>query len=531
MAPDGSLLDRPGDILEPWLGRLSPAVRGWLRGAPPGVLRWARDAAMVARGLRAEPWPASRRYAVPSGRAASPRPGALPGERWLRVVARRRETPDAVSVMFERPADVSFEAGQFLTLLVPTGAVAVPRSYSLSSTPAPGEPLAIAVKRVPGGVGSAYVHERLRPGQVARARGPSGDFTSRPGGGPERLLLVAGGSGSAPLMGIARTALGAGARVELFVLACVARPLTEVALEPLAPDPARRAPCAHATYFDWAYAADRPQMSELYRRATRNQWDGDADLDWSIDVDPMNPEVPLLPYEYFASERIGRRFGARRDSAADLKLRYELACWMLSQFLHGEQGALHAAAQVTESVRWMDGKFYVATQVMDEARHVEVFRRYLETKLGKLYAVNDNLFVIIDALTHDGRWDMKFLGMQLMIEGLALGAFGTLYKSTAEPLLKALLRNVIRDEARHVHFGVIALREHYRTALSPAELRERQDWAFEVALLMRKRPARTRPSSTATRCSPNSTAAAPPGRSASPPRDPSRRAAPSPRGG
>ncbi|HEU4538950.1 MAG TPA: ferritin-like domain-containing protein, partial [Polyangiaceae bacterium] len=198
----------------------------------------------------------------------------------------------------------------------------------------------------------------------------------------------------------------------------------------------------HEAYFDWNYTADKPQMRELYRRAKQNQWDGEMALDWSIDVDPLNPEVALIPYEYFASERVGRKLGATRDSALDLKLRYELTAWMLSQFLHGEQGALHAAAQVTESVQWMDGKFYAATQVMDEARHVEVFHRYLETKLGKLYAVNDNLFVIIDALMHDARWDMKFLGMQIMVEGLALGAFGTLYKQTKEPLLKELLRYV-----------------------------------------------------------------------------------------
>jgi hypothetical protein len=124
--------------------------------------------------------------------------------------------------------------------------------------------------------------------------------------------------------------------------------------------------------------------------------------------------------------------------------------------------------------------------VMDEGRHVEVFHRYLETKLEKLYQVNDNLFVIIDALMTDSRWDMKFLGMQIMVEGLALGAFGTLYKQTREPLLKDLLKYIIQDEARHVHYGVLALREHFRQ-LSESERREREDWAFEVALLMRNR--------------------------------------------
>ncbi|RYZ63670.1 MAG: ferritin-like domain-containing protein, partial [Proteobacteria bacterium] len=245
---------------------------------------------------------------------------------------------------------------------------------------------------------------------------------------------------------------------------------------------------SHATYFDWSYTSDMPEMRDLYRRAKQNQWDGERALDWSIDVDPLNPERALMPYEFFASERM-REHGVRMDrgSPEDLAFRHDLSSWMLSQFLHGEQGALQAAAQVTESVQWLDGKLYGATQVMDEARHVEVFHGYLTRKLNKLYDINDNLFTIIDALMHDGRWDMKFLGMQIMIEGLALGAFGLFYKVTREPLLKELLKNVIQDEARHVHYGVIALREHYQKALSERERVERQDWAFEVALLMRNR--------------------------------------------
>jgi hypothetical protein len=159
----------------------------------------------------------------------------------------------------------------------------------------------------------------------------------------------------------------------------------------------------------------------------------------------------------------------------------------LEQFLHGEQGALYAAAQVTEAVQFFDGKLCGATQVVDEGRHVEVFHRYLDTKLNKLYQVNDNLFTILDALMTDGRWDMKFLGMQIMVEGLALGAFGTIHRVTKEPLLKALLRNVIQDEARHVHYGVLALREHFRDNLNERERQEREAWAFETALLMRNR--------------------------------------------
>jgi hypothetical protein len=245
-------------------------------------------------------------------------------------------------------------------------------------------------------------------------------------------------------------------------------------------------PAHHAAHFDWTYPADHPAMADLYRRAKQGQWDSDVHLPWKTSVDPLNPEVPLLPENYFDWEALARR-GVRLDSRERLRFSSSMASWMLSQFLHGEQGALFAAAQVTEAVQFFDGKLYGSTQVMDEGRHVEVFHRYLDEKLNKLYQINDNLFVIIDSLMSDGRWDMKFLGMQIMVEGLALGAFGTMYKLTKEPLLRQLLKMVIQDEARHVHYGVLALREHITKSLTSRERNEREDWAFEVALLMRNR--------------------------------------------
>ena len=242
----------------------------------------------------------------------------------------------------------------------------------------------------------------------------------------------------------------------------------------------------HATHFNWKYQSDFPEMRALYERAKRNQWDASLDLDWSIDVDPRNPEVPLVPL-MFIDPRLARPYGIKMSHKEHVALVHDATAWMLSQFLHGEQGALYAAAQVTESVQWLDGKFYGASQVMDEGRHVEAFYRYIDTKLEKLYVINDNLFTIIDSLMTDSRWDMKFLGMQIMVEGLALGAFGMLYKFTREPLLKNLLRLVIQDEARHVHYGVLALRDHMNNQLTDVERREREDWVFEVALLMQNR--------------------------------------------
>ncbi len=243
---------------------------------------------------------------------------------------------------------------------------------------------------------------------------------------------------------------------------------------------------SHSAHFDFQYKGDFPEMYDLYRRAVQNQWDADVALDWTTDVDPMDPNVKILPDEVVPFEGL-EQHGIRLNAEERKRFVHSFSSWILSQFLHGEQGALYAACQVTESVQWMDGKFYGATQVMDEGRHVEVFLRYLESKLGKLYQVNDNLYVIMDSLMHDSRWDMKFLGMQIMIEGLALGAFGTLYRVTGEPLLKELLRYVIQDEARHVHYGVLALREHFTKALDERERRDREDWSFELAILMRNR--------------------------------------------
>ncbi len=244
-------------------------------------------------------------------------------------------------------------------------------------------------------------------------------------------------------------------------------------------------PAHHSTHFTLTYNGDFPEMYELYRRAVSNQWDGDADLPWDTDVDRDDPATPVLARDWVPFDII-ESFGIKLTPAEERQFIWDFASWILSQFMHGEQGALYAAAQTAECVTWVDGKLYGATQVMDEGRHLEVFLRYLQTKLEKTYAINDNLFVIIDDLMTDGRWDFKFLGMQIMVEGLALGAFRTMYQASSEPLLKQMLKMVIQDEARHVHYGVLALRDHIKT-LSDRERREREDWVYEVSILMRNR--------------------------------------------
>jgi hypothetical protein len=169
-----------------------------------------------------------------------------------------------------------------------------------------------------------------------------------------------------------------------------------------------------------------------------------------------------------------------------IQLGIESQNWSLSQFMHGEQGALICTAQIVETVPWIDAKYYAATQVMDEARHVEVFAKYLDTKLSGHYPINAHLEMLLDDIISDSRWDMTYLGMQIMVEGLALAAFGFMHQMTTEPLLKKLLRYVMSDEARHVAFGVLSLQEYY-DQLTSAEIRERQEFAFEAAVRMRDR--------------------------------------------
>jgi len=169
-----------------------------------------------------------------------------------------------------------------------------------------------------------------------------------------------------------------------------------------------------------------------------------------------------------------------------VQLSIESQNWTLSQFMHGEQGALLCTARIVETVPWIDAKYYAATQVMDEARHVEVFARYLDEKLSGHYPINAHLGLLLDDILKDRRWDMTYLGMQIMVEGLALAAFGFMHQMTTEPLLKQMLRYVMSDEARHVAFGVLSLQEYYRE-LSDAEMLDRQEFAFEAAVRMRDR--------------------------------------------
>ncbi len=242
--------------------------------------------------------------------------------------------------------------------------------------------------------------------------------------------------------------------------------------------------------FTWDYEKGaRPALNKLYEKAKKNQWNGETDLPWDTEVDQEAVVMAnsLANGGVFTQEMdmSGTPFAKWGDKEW-IELGCESQNWTLSQFMHGEQGALICTAKIVETVPWIDAKYYAATQVMDEARHVEVFAKYLDTKLSGHYPINAHLGLLLDDIVRDSRWDMTYLGMQIMVEGLALAAFGFIHQLTTEPLLKQLLRYVMSDEARHVAFGVLSLKEYYED-LTTAELRERQEFAFEAAVRMRDR--------------------------------------------
>ena len=235
------------------------------------------------------------------------------------------------------------------------------------------------------------------------------------------------------------------------------------------------------TNYVWNYGSVKEGLRDLYEKAKRDQWNATQQLDWKTDVDPESEIIPAAvnPLQSYGPYQ-------KLDAREKKRLRHAQISLQLSQFLHGEQGALIVASQLVGGVPWIDAKYYAATQTMDEARHVEVFSRYLREKLEWEWPINESLKELLDATISDSRWDFKYLGMQIIIEGLAMAAFGSLHQITQEPLLKQLIHYVMRDESRHVAFGVVSLTGYYQD-MPENERRDREDFIIYACELMRNR--------------------------------------------
>jgi hypothetical protein len=234
--------------------------------------------------------------------------------------------------------------------------------------------------------------------------------------------------------------------------------------------------------FRWEYDDGRDSLLSLYRKGKRQQWDAAERIDWSQDLDPENPAG--LPDEMLSI--FGSPTWRKLDDRERARLRHHIQAWQVSQFLHGEQGALVCTAKIVQQVPQLDAKFYAATQVVDEARHVEAFSRLLHEKYQLLYPINPHLKALLEDTLRDSRWDMTYLGMQVLIEGVALAAFGLIRDYAANPLAKSITAYVMQDESRHVAFGRMALRDYY-PQLTSRERDEREEFVVEGCYLLRDR--------------------------------------------
>jgi len=273
---------------------------------------------------------------------------------------------------------------------------------------------------------------------------------------------------------------GPAVAVEPTVYAAAAAVASKRAKE--GPSGTERIAVAHPLTYTWDYACQRPDLRVLYEKSKDLMWNARTGLSWEQSVDPTAENVPDTMNPLF-----GTALWAKLDPKKDVpELRRHQASYMFSNFLHGEQGALLATAQIVELAPTADAKFYAAAQVFDEARHVEAYDRYLREKVEMVYPISKYLKQLLDMILTDSRWDFKFLGMQIMVEGLALGAFGMIHTTTNEPLIKQITQLIMQDESRHVAFGVLTLKDTYRD-MSPSELRDREDFVVLSSKLMYQR--------------------------------------------
>src|SRR5258708_24116534 len=234
--------------------------------------------------------------------------------------------------------------------------------------------------------------------------------------------------------------------------------------------------------FTWEYDQERDELLNLYDKGKKQQWDAAERIDWSQDLDPENPMLlddRMIPI-------FGSHIWERLTEKERVRVRHHQQAATLSQFMHGEQGALIATAKIVATVPDIDAKYYAATQVMDEARHVEAYKRLLHEKFALAYPITPSLKTLLEQTLTDRRWDMTYLGMQVLIEGLALSAFQAIRDKSANTLAGAVNAYVMQDEARHVSFGRLALRDYY-PHLSEAERDEREEFAVEALHFMRDR--------------------------------------------
>jgi len=229
-----------------------------------------------------------------------------------------------------------------------------------------------------------------------------------------------------------------------------------------------------ALHWTWNYGSEVAELRNLYEKGKVNQWNAETDLDWSL---PCSKDDFIVAPEMSLLAQATRMMG--RDEATQKAAAFDEINYLLSQLLHGEQAALQLCGQLTNVCDKMDEKWYAASQVIDEARHIEAFSKFMQRKMGTIYPIGGTLKVLLDILLEADTAQKKTLGMQTLFEGMAVGIMNMLRTQCRNPLLVETLRRVEQDEARHAAFGVLMMRRVVRDA-STEEKNEMEDWAFSI---------------------------------------------------
>ncbi len=234
------------------------------------------------------------------------------------------------------------------------------------------------------------------------------------------------------------------------------------------------------TVWQFDYDSNVTALRRLYEIAKRNQWNAAADISWDTETDPsqvglLSPpgEDPLQRFDFYQQLSDTQRDELNRHRSA----------WILSQFLHAEQGATLCCGQLVEAVPDMDGKLFAATQVIDEARHVEVFHRYVQ-RLDHVYPILPGLKAMINAILTAEQWQMKCVGMQIIAESMLMGSFNMMESHTDDEVLAELLHKVKRDEVRHIGFGLAYLRQEVAEMSEPEQERLEDFAVAGIGILM-----------------------------------------------
>ena len=234
-----------------------------------------------------------------------------------------------------------------------------------------------------------------------------------------------------------------------------------------------RTPASADVRWNLAYESDFPRGERLYHQAKLHAWDPRSDVDWS---ERTKPGEGLIRDEDWVGGAMG--LADLLDERDRRQFNRESVGWVMSQLLHGEQGSLLLVSQLCDMRTDLDGKLFLASQAMDEARHIEVFRRYL-VENGIFAPIDPSMKAVVDSMLAQSSWRKKAIGMLIVVEGYAMGVFAFMRRSTTDPLLRRILTLVMQDEGRHVGFGIESIAAEARDC--PAgEWRELQGYAFSL---------------------------------------------------